>query len=140
MRAESTTASVQGEINVTPMIDVLLVLLIIFMLVNRDRHTHAVLAPKSEAGSAQQFPQLVLSLPAHGGFELNGQPIPDAELETQLEEVFRSRPISLLFVQAHPTRRYYEVIQAIDRAKGAGVQVVALMPGAGETARHRSTP
>lgn len=135
MRVDTNAASVQGEINVTPMIDVLLVLLIIFMLLNRDRHTHTALMPKPEASQGQTYPQLVLFLPAHGDYELNRQPIPDAELETQLQAINRGRSQSLLFVQADPTRRYADVIRAIDRAKGAGVQVVALMPNPIESVR-----
>ena len=71
------TPRINREINVTPMIDVLLVLLIIAIILNMTRHTIRVAAaePPAQAATAPA-PQLVLALPAAGGFELNGQPVP----------------------------------------------------------------
>jgi len=73
-------------------------------------------------------------LPAAGAYALNGQPIPEGALESQLLAVFTDRSPSLLFVTASPSRKYQDVIAAMDVARGAGVQVVALMPAPGETA------
>lgn len=119
-----------SDINVTPMIDVLLVLLIVFMILTRDRYT--IRSPVSPAVpvTTPAPSQLVLELPDGGGFRLNGQPIPDAMLETQIAAAFELRPAKLLFVDAGGDRTYQEVIEAMDRARGAGVQVVALMPAA----------
>jgi len=117
-----------NEINVTPMIDVLLVLLISFFLMQKDRKVLPTsVAPPQKSGRSDEI-QLVLELASSGGFRLNGQPIPDAELETQLAAVFAVRPVKLLFVDAAGDRTYQEVVTAIDRARGAGAQVVALMP------------
>lgn len=116
------------QINVTPMIDVLLVLLIVFMILTRDRYTiRSPVAPAAPAPGPVE-PQLVLELPDGGGFRLNGQPIPDAMLDAQIASAFELRPAKLLFVDAGGERTYQEVIAAMDRARGAGVQVVALMP------------
>ena len=72
--------------------------------------------------------QVVLELLPEDGFAITGQPVPDAHLETTLAEIFAGRPTKLLFVKAAPDRRYAEVVAAMGRSKGAGVQVVALMP------------
>lgn len=125
--------AVYRDMNVTPFIDVLLVLLVIFMMLNLiGRTTVRAQVPPPAAGPAAPVVQLVLELPASGAYTLNGQPIPGEQLESQLRAVFADRSPSLLFVTAAPTRRYQEVIRAMDIARGAGVQVVALMPAQGE--------
>lgn len=67
-------------------------------------------------------------MPASGAYAINGQPIPKDELGTQLQAIYVDRSPSVLFVSAAPTRKYQEVVEAMDIARGAGVQVVALMP------------
>ena len=137
MPATATARPIVNEINVTPMIDVLLVLLISFFLMQRDRKViPAPVAPPGRALPAGER-QLVLELTAGGGFRLNGQPIPDAALETQLAAAFEVRPVKLLFVDADGDRTYQEVVTAMDRARGAGAQVVALMPA---PERYRPLP
>lgn len=129
------TATVYRDMNVTPFIDVLLVLLVIFMTLNLiGRTTMRAQVPRPAAGAMTPVTQLVLELPAAGAYALNGQPIPEGELESQLLAVFTDRSPSLLFVTASPSRKYQDVIAAMDVARGAGVQVVALMPAPGETA------
>jgi biopolymer transport protein ExbD len=119
------------EINVTPMIDVLLVLLVTFFLLNLPMpHINVVVPPPASGGSGGPDHQLVLELPNGGGYALNGQPVPDAELDEVVRAAFQVRPVKLLFVAAGGERRYQEVITAVDRARGAGVQVVAFMPAA----------
>jgi biopolymer transport protein ExbD len=128
MSVRATAGSSFSDINVTPMIDVLLVLLIVFMILSRDRYT--IRSPVAPAGPVDRAvpSQLVLELPDGGGFLLNGQPVPDAMLDAQIAAAFEQRPVKLLFVDAGGERTYQEVIAAMDRARGAGVQVVALMP------------
>ena len=117
------------DINVTPMIDVLLVLLVTFFLLNLPLPHSNVQVPEAPGpGRTNSAPQLVLQLPDLGGFLLNGQPVPEAELDEVLRVAYEHRPVKLLFIGAGGTRRYDDVIQAVDRAKGAGVQVVAFLP------------
>ena len=117
------------DINVTPMIDVLLVLLVTFFLLNLPLpHTNVQVPEAPGPRRPDPVSQLVLQLPDLGGFLLNGQPIPEAELDEVLRAAYEHRPVKLLFVGAGRERRYDDVIQAIDRAKGAGVQVVAFLP------------
>jgi biopolymer transport protein ExbD len=115
--------------NVTPMIDVLLVLLIICIVVLTWRHVLPVEVPPAGAASAAaERAQLVLHVGPGGVFTLNGQPVPATALESHLREVMRDRPAPLLFVAADPAVPYHAVIGALDRARGAGVEVLALMP------------
>lgn len=129
------TPRINREINVTPMIDVLLVLLIIAIILNMTRHTIRVAAaePPAQAATAPA-PQLVLALPAAGGFELNGQPVPREALVEVLRGAISHRSSSVVFVTSAPNRTFQEVVEAMDLTKGAGVQVVALMPRADEDA------
>lgn len=122
-------APVASEMNVTPMIDVLLVMLIIYILAAMWRHVLPVQTPP--AGGAEREtagPQLVLRVEPGGVLTVNGQPVPVAELETHLQAVYRDRPAKLLFVAADPAVPYHAVVSAMDRARGAGVEVLALMP------------
>ena len=128
------TATVYRDMNVTPFIDVLLVLLVIFMMLNLiGRTTMRSQVPPPAAGAMTPVTQLVLELPATGAYALNDQPIPEGELESQLRALLTDRSPSLLFVTASPSRKYQDVIAAMDVARGAGVRVVALMPAPGET-------
>lgn len=129
MQPLAQSAPLHRDMNVTPMIDVLLVLIVIFMMLNVfGRTTIRAEVPAPAATPAPPAAQLVLSLPAAGGYELNRQPVPKAELEETLRSVFANRPASLVFVSAAPTRKYQDVIEAMDVAKGAGVQIIAMAP------------
>src|SRR2546430_2269546 len=116
-----------SDINVTPLIDVLLVLLIIFMITQpMSRKAFDVQVPPKQQQKAKEKPssQIVLELKADGSYAINGQPY----ALTQLDQAFHPRPAKLLFVKAAPNRKYGEVMQAMDIAHGAGVQVIGFTP------------
>ena len=124
-------APLQAEPNVTPMIDLLLVMLIIYRLARVPRQ--AIMANLTEpapetAGAPAADPQIVLDLLADGSYALNRQPVPAAMLATTLQSVYAKRPAKLLFIRASAERSYQDVISAMDEARGAGVQLLALMP------------
>lgn len=119
---------VVSEINVAPMIDVLLVLLVTYFIMNLPLPHINVVVPPTDGGGGDGLHQLVLELPNGGGYRLNGQPVPDEQFEEVVRAAFAPRPIKLLFVTAGGERRYHEVITAVDRAKGAGAEVVAYLP------------
>lgn len=124
--------TVTSDINVTPMIDVLLVLLIIFMIVNAlSRSVTEIQIPPNETASASSAPstQIVLEVKDDGMLSINGQqPFPLEQLDARIHEVFDPRPTKLLFVKPGLERTYGEVIEAIDIARGAGVLVVGVTP------------
>ncbi|MGE0353132.1 MAG: ExbD/TolR family protein [Gemmatimonadales bacterium] len=121
-----------SDINVTPMIDVLLVLLIIFMITQPlSRMTMQIqVPPPPQPQQANTGPsnQIVLELPDDGSFSINGQPVPAGQLDAQLHVIFDPRPAKLLFVKPGPNRKYQDVINAMDVAKGAGVQIIGFTP------------
>lgn len=129
MAARTRLSPPAVEINVTPMIDVLLVLIITFFLLNLPLpHINVQVPPPPGSGHVPGGQQLVLQLPDAGGFLLNGQPVPEAEFDEVIRAAIQGRPVKLLFVGAGGEQRYEEVVRAVDRAKGAGVQVVAFLP------------
>jgi biopolymer transport protein TolR len=120
-----------SEPNVVPMIDILLVLLIIFMITQPlSRMALDVQVPPPEPPVVSKAPptQIVLELTRDGGYQINGQPVPKNQLDAQLHAIYDSRPAKLMFVKAAPERIYQEVIEAMDIARGAGVQVIGFTP------------
>lgn len=124
-----------SDINVTPMIDVLLVLLIIFMIIlplsRRDFVTQV--PPEQHQKSPQQSSaQIVLELTAEGGYAINTKPYAKGQLDAALHEIYDQRNAKLLFIKTAPNRDYGDVIEAMDIAKGAGVEVIGFTPPAEE--------
>jgi biopolymer transport protein TolR len=124
-------ADVQSEMNVTPFIDVLLVLLVIFLLINllRIRLVQDVQLPPPASATQRTDPQIVLELLPRAGLSVNQQRVPLESLPTYLRTVYEGRPSKLLFVKADSGRRYQDIIDAIDMARAAGVERIAFVPG-----------
>ena len=124
--------SLSSEPNVVPMIDILLVLLIIFMISQPlSRTTISVqVAPPIEPTQAksESSNQIVLELNDDGTYAINQQPVPKDQLDTQLHAIFDPRPAKLLFVKPGLNRRYQDVVEAMDVAKGAGIQIIGFTP------------
>ncbi|HEX2095434.1 MAG TPA: biopolymer transporter ExbD [Longimicrobiaceae bacterium] len=122
----------QSEINMTPMIDVLLVLLIIFMVVQQglQRGLSVQVPPvkKERQEVAQNIDQIVLDIQPGPRYFLNQEPIQPANLETRIREVFAPRPRKVIFVKGAENLTYGQVIHAIDATRAAGVEVVGLVP------------
>ncbi len=118
----------RAEINVTPMIDVLLVLMMVFMLAQLRARVHMnvmVPAPIPEGPAGPSGDAIVLEIGPDGSYVLNGTAVARGALGLRLEEVYRDRPRSVLFVRTAPMRAYREVVEAMDVAKGAGVKVLS---------------
>ncbi|MGH7703324.1 MAG: ExbD/TolR family protein [Gemmatimonadales bacterium] len=131
MSAGSSTQGVTSDINVTPMIDVLLVLLIIFMITQPlSRMALDVQVPPQETATKQTAAsnQIVLELGDDGGYAINSQPVPKDQLDTQFHAIYDNRPAKLLFLKPGTNRIYQDVIEAMDIARGAGVQVIGFTP------------
>lgn len=128
----SSGGSLQADINVTPMIDVLLVLLIIFMITLPlgRRAIDVQVPPEQKPQNQKQSPsdQIVLELTADGGYAVNTKPVPLTGLQEFLKNIFDQRSVKLIFIKAAPNRVYSDVIAAMDIAKGAGVQVIGFTP------------
>ena len=122
--------ALSSDINVTPMIDVLLVLLVVFMISVQFRSLLLVNVPppadQSKPGRAT--PQVVLELKEDGSYAVNGTVTAIEVLPMRLEELAEGGKRNLIFVRAAPRRSYREVIRAVDLAKGAGFQIVGYVP------------
>ncbi|HEX6041278.1 biopolymer transporter ExbD [Longimicrobium sp.] len=120
-----------SEINMTPMIDVLLVLLIIFMVVQQglQRGLGVMVPPPRDVETViPPAENLVLEVEPGGRYLLNRQPIPAGRLEESLARVFAERQRKVLFVKGAESIAYGDVVSAVDASRAAGVQVVGLVP------------
>jgi biopolymer transport protein TolR len=123
----------KADINVTPLIDVLLVLLIIFMVITPlTPHGLNTLVPQPPPPNQppqdpNTDPTVVIEVAKDHSLQVNGQPIKEAELTARLEDIFKTRATKVLFVKGDPDVDYRYVVQAIDDAKGAGLDKVGIM-------------
>lgn len=120
------------EPNVVPMIDILLVLLIIFMMqIPLQRQVMEVQVPMEEQveqAQMAQSDQIVLELRDDGTYAINTRQVAKAALDAEFHAIYDQRPAKLMFIKVGATRKYQEVIEAMDIARGAGVQVIGLTP------------
>ena len=130
--SEGKTGALTNDINVTPMIDVLLVLLIIFMMVipmSRKALDLQLPDPTPQPESNSPPPsQIVLEVLPGNTFKINSQPVTRADLGRRLKEIYDPRPDKIIFVKGDPKVKYHDVITAMDVARGAGVKVIATTP------------
>ncbi len=133
MGSGGSGSGLSADINVTPMIDVLLVLLIIFMItLPLSRRAFDVQVPPEQKNQPKQkqqsSDQIVLELKADGGYSINTQPVPLEQLDAKFHELYDQRPAKLLFIKSAPNRKYGEIVRVMDVARGAGVQVIGFTP------------
>src|ERR1035438_1813413 len=125
--AISTNSKAGAEINVTPLIDVLLVLLIIFM----------VITPVVPQGLPASIPQpsrnsgvdrtIVIRVEANGALWINSEPVTMETLGARLAKIYETRAERVAFVQGDGSLEFGEVVRVIAIAKGAGADFVGLM-------------
>ena len=129
--ATGGSGGLTNEINVTPMIDVLLVLLIIFMLVvpmSRKAIDLQLPDPSDQQQSANPPPQIVLEVLPGDKFLLNKEPLTKATLFKRLKEIYDPRPEKVIFVKGSLKAKYADIIDAMDVARGSGVKVIGIPP------------
>ena len=121
--------------NVTPMIDVLMVLLIIFMVIvptSRKAIDVQLPDPNPAPSVATNSTQIVLSVHPGGQYEINKEAQTAATLAARLKELYEIRPDKIIFIKGDPNVTFQEIIKAMDVARGAGVKVIGFTPkGAG---------
>ena len=127
-----SSSGLTNEIKVTPMIDVLLVLLIIFMMViPMSRKAIDLQLPDPTPDNTNSGPppsQIVLEVLPGNVYRVNTQPIAKNDLQKKLKEIYDPRPEKIIFVKGDPAVKYSDVIYAMDVARGAGVKVIGVPP------------
>jgi len=122
----------QSEPNLTPMIDVLLVLLIIFMvIIPMGRKAFDVQLPDPTAEKPppnQKVNQIVLEVLPGEQYLINKKAVSKNELFNEFKAIYDPRPEKILFIRGDPEVKYQDVIFGMDQARGAGVKVIGATP------------
>ena len=124
-----TIGSRHSIINVTPLIDILLVLMMIMMVITPITSRGLPAAVPETAKNSQPAEQpLVLRIDRDSNLWLNREPVPEAEFDSHLTHLLARRSDAVLFIDGDPDLAFASVAQLIDRVRGLGFSQAVLMP------------
>jgi biopolymer transport protein TolR len=117
-----------AEINIIPLVDVILVLLLIFMLTAPLMYRGIdVNLPKTQGKPTAVEERLVLTLTKEQGIYLNDKPVPMASLEQYLRDQFKNRQDKVLYLRADQALQYGFVVETMDRIRRSGIEKLGMV-------------
>jgi biopolymer transport protein ExbD len=127
---ERSNRGLKAEINLTPMIDILLVLLILFMAISPSLSVGVdsqIPQPSSEVNQSEAEEAIVVSITGHSSLRINQEPVPVDALQARLRAILKSRRDRTVFLQADPSLPFEAVAAVIEDARQAGAERVGLL-------------
>jgi biopolymer transport protein ExbD len=132
MSSGGGSGGLTADPNVTPMIDVLMVLLIIFMvIVPSSRKAIDVQVPDPNPPKTTSTPDntsIVLTVNKGGNYLINKEAADNQSLGPRLKSIYDPRPDKVIFIKGDPDATYQDIIHAMDVARGSGVKVIGFVP------------
>ncbi len=132
MPVGGSNRGIQAEMNVVPLIDILLVLLVIFMIIPTHQKGLDALVPQAPT-ETQRYPVpetvIVVQVDSHGELRINQEPVAWDQLGNRLEGIFKERATKVAFIRGEAPVEFALVARVVDVMHGSGISVGLLTPG-----------
>lgn len=132
MQVGGSNCGIQAEMNVVPLIDILLVLLVIFMIIPTHQKGLDTLIPQAPK-ETQRYPDpqvvIVVQVGGSGELRINGEPVSWDQLGNRLEAIYKERATKVAFIRGEAPVEFALIARVVDVMHGSGITVGLLTPG-----------